>query len=64
MLEIKKLEVPELDDAFAQTLSDKFKTLADLRQAVHVDLEQRGERENYQKMREQVMDQIVARQSG
>jgi trigger factor len=58
--EIKKLEVPELDDAFAQTLSDEFKTLADLRQAVHVDLEQRGERENYQKMREQVMDKIIA----
>ncbi len=57
--EIKKLEVPDLDDAFAQTFSDKFKTLADLRQAVQVDLEHRGERENYEKMRQQVMDQIV-----
>jgi trigger factor len=60
VLEIKKLEVPELDDAFAQTFSDKFETLADLRQAVHVDLEHRGERENYEKMRQQVIDQIVA----
>jgi trigger factor len=60
VLEIKKLEVPELDDAFAQSFSDEFKTLADLRQAVHVDLEQRGERENYQKLREQVMDQVIA----
>ncbi len=59
VVEIKKLEVPELDDAFAQTLSDEFKTLADLRQAVHVDLERRGERENYEKLREQVLDQIV-----
>ncbi len=59
VLEIKKLEVPDLDDAFAQTFSDKFKTLADLRQAVQVDLEHRGERENYEKMRQQVMDQIV-----
>ncbi len=59
VLEIKKLEVPELDDALAQSFSDKFTTLADLRQAVHVDLEHRGERENYEKMRQQVMDQIV-----
>ena len=59
VLEIKKLEVPDLDDAFAQTFSDKFNTLADLRQAVQVDLEHRGERENYEKMRQQVMDQIV-----
>lgn len=59
VLEIKKLEVPDLDNAFAQTISDEFKTLTDLRQAVHVDLERRGERENYEKMRQQVMDQIV-----
>jgi trigger factor len=59
VLEIKKLDVPDLDDALAQTISDEFKTLADLRQAVHVDLERRGERENYEKMRQQVMDRIV-----
>jgi trigger factor len=58
--EIKKLEVPELDDALAQNFSEEFKTLADLRQAVQVDLEQRGERENYQKLREQVMDKVIA----
>ena len=59
VVEIKKLEVPELDDAFAQTLSEEFKTLAELRQAVHVDLEQRGERENYEKLRQQLLDQII-----
>ena len=63
VVEIKKLEVPELDDAFAQTLSEEFKTLAELRQAVLVDLEQRGERENYEKLRQQVLDQIIAKQS-
>ncbi len=60
VVEIKKLEVPELDDAFAQTLSEEFKTLAELRQAVHVDLERRGERENYEKLRQQLLDQIIA----
>ena len=59
VIALKKLEVPELDDAFAQTLSDEFKTLADLRQAVHVDLERRGERGKYEKLREQLLDQIV-----
>jgi trigger factor len=59
VVEIKKLEVPELDEVFAQTLSEKFKTLAELRQAVLVDLEQRGERENYEKLRQQLLDQII-----
>lgn len=59
VLAIKKLEVPELDDALAQSFSEEFKTLADLRQAVHVDLERRGEQEKYEKLRQQVMDKIV-----
>jgi trigger factor len=59
ILEIKKLETPALDDAFAQTFSEEFKTLADLRQAVHADLGRRGEQENYEKLRQQAMDQIV-----
>jgi len=63
ILEIKKLETPALDDALAQTFSDEFKTLADLRQAVHADLERRSEQEHYEKLRQQVMDQIVEHNS-
>jgi trigger factor len=59
VLEIKKLAVPDLDDVFAQSFSEEFKTLDDLRQAVHLDLERRGERENYEKLRQQAMDLIV-----
>jgi trigger factor len=60
VVEIKKLEVPDLEDAFAQTISEDFKTLAELRQAVLVDLERRGERDNYEKLRQQLLDQIIA----
>lgn len=59
VLEIKQLAVPELDDAFAQSFSEEFKTLADLRQAVHLDLERRAERDDYEKLRQQAMDKIV-----
>jgi len=60
VLDIKELRVPELDDALAQSFSPEFKTLADLRQAVRADLERRAEKENYEKLRQQVIDQIVA----
>lgn len=59
LVEIKKLVVPDLDDTLAQMFSEKFKTLADLRQAVREDLERRGEQENYEKLRQQAMDLIV-----
>jgi trigger factor len=59
VLEIKYLAVPELNDAFAQTFSEEFKNLDDLRQVIRDDLKRRGERENYENMRQQVMDKIV-----
>ncbi|MGQ9920600.1 MAG: trigger factor [Desulfobacca sp.] len=61
ILDIREVRVPELDDALAQSFSPDFKTLADLRDAVRRDLERRQEKENYEKMRQQVIDQIVAR---
>jgi len=60
ILDIKEVRVPELDDALAQSFSPDFKTLADLREAVRQDLERKQEKENYEKMRQQVIDQIVA----
>lgn len=57
--EIKELQVPELTDEFVQKLSDKFQTVADLRQAVRRDLELQGERERHEKLRQQVIDQLV-----
>lgn len=60
LLEIKFLEVPELDDALAQSFSESFQTLADLRQAVRQDLERQAEKEHYEKLRQQVLDQIAA----
>lgn len=59
ILDIKELQVPALDDALAQSFPGDFQTVADLRQAVRADLEQRQEKANYEKMRQQVLDQIV-----
>ncbi len=61
VLDIKELRVPELDDALAQSFSDEFKTLDDLRQAVRQDLERRQEKQHYEKLRQQVIDQILDR---
>lgn len=61
--EIKFLKVPELDDNLAQAISPELKTLADLREAVRADLQRRGEQENYEKLRQQVLDQIVENNS-
>ncbi|MBM4289593.1 MAG: trigger factor [Deltaproteobacteria bacterium] len=58
VLEIKYLAVPELDDALAQSFGEDFKTLTELREAVRVDLQRRGEREQYEKMRSQLLDLI------
>ena len=43
--EIKTKVVPELDDAFAQSLGANFQTLADLRQAIRDDIIKGKERE-------------------
>jgi trigger factor len=60
ILDIKELRVPALSDELARSFSEDFQTLDDLRQAVRRDLEQRAEKQNYENLRQQVIDQIVA----
>jgi trigger factor len=52
--------VPELDDAFAQSLGGNFQTLADLRQAIRDDIIKNSERERQGRLEEQALDQIIA----
>ena len=47
--------VPELDDAFAQSLGANFQTLADLRQAIRDDIIKGKERERQGRLEEQAL---------
>ena len=58
--EIKTQAVPELDDAFAQSLGGDFQTAADLRQAVREDIIKVRERERQGRLEEQALDQLIA----
>ncbi len=58
--EIKAQAVPELDDAFAQSLGGDFQTAADLRQAVREDIIKVRERERQGRLEEQALDQLIA----
>ncbi|MEW6386530.1 MAG: trigger factor [Thermodesulfobacteriota bacterium] len=58
--EIKEKVVPELDDAFAQTLGGNFQTLADLQGAVREDIIKEKERERQGRLEQQVLDQLLA----
>lgn len=59
VIDIKELKIPELDDALAQSLSERFSTLADLRQVVEADLQRRGEQQRYEELRRQALEQIL-----
>src|SRR2546425_2485157 len=56
--EVKRQELPELDDAFAREVGD-FDSLDALRRAVRVDLEQDAVREADAKLRADLIEQII-----
>jgi trigger factor len=61
--ELKEKTVPELDDAFAQSLGGNFQTVVDLRQAVREDIIKTRERERQGRLEEQALDQLIAAHS-
>src|SRR2546421_2620615 len=56
--EVKRQQLPELDDAFAREGGD-FESLAALRKVVREDLEKEAEREADAQLRRELIDQIV-----
>ena len=58
--ELKEKAVPDLDDAFAQSLGGDFQSMADLRQAVREDIIKNRERERQGRLEEQALDQLIA----
>ena len=56
--EVKRQQLPELDDAFAREVGD-FESLEALRRAVREDLEKDAEREADANVRRELIDQIV-----
>src|SRR5437763_6157379 len=56
--EVKRQQLPELDDAFAREVGD-FESLEALRKAVREDLEKEAERETDAQLRRDLIDQIV-----
>ncbi|MEP7324560.1 MAG: trigger factor [Gemmatimonadota bacterium] len=59
LLEVKRQELPALDDDFAREVGE-FENLAALRDAVKADLEKDAEREADARVREQLVEQLVA----
>ena len=57
--EVKRQELPVLDDAFAREMGD-FESLAALRAAITADLQKEAEREADAKVRAELVQQIVA----
>jgi trigger factor len=57
--EVKRQQLPELDDAFAREVGD-FESLDALKRAVRADLEKDAEREADAKLRADLIEQIVA----
>jgi trigger factor len=59
LLEVKRQELPALDDDLAREVGE-FENLAALREAVKTDLEKDAEREADARVREQLVEQLVA----
>ena len=59
LLEVKRQELPALDDDFAREVGE-FENLAALRAGVKTDLEKDAEREADARVREQLVEQLVA----
>lgn len=57
---IRQRDLPDLDDEFAQDISDDFETLDDLRKDVRAKLKQNAERRVRAKKIDQLMEQVVA----
>jgi trigger factor len=58
--DVKKRELPALDDDFAKDISDA-ETMDELRQKIHEDLEERALRMSEEKTKEDIMEQIVGK---
>lgn len=58
LMDVKRKELPELDDAFARELGD-FESLDALRAAVRTDMEANATREADAQVRQQLVDQII-----
>jgi trigger factor len=59
VLEVKRRQLPELDDSFAREVGD-FETVEELRNAVRGDLQLHGERAADSEARQQLLDEIVS----
>jgi trigger factor len=59
--DIKERRLPELDDAFAQSLGKEFSGLEDLRRRIRQDLEEEEKRKAEAKVREELIEGLLAR---
>jgi trigger factor len=57
--EVRRKEVPELDDEFAQTVSQRAETLDELRELIRGELERRHAEEAEAALREQLLDRLI-----
>jgi trigger factor len=58
--EVKRQQLPDLDDAFAREASEKFTTLEELKAAVKADLEAEAKREADARLRGELIEQLAA----
>jgi trigger factor len=59
VLEIKEKKLPELDDEFARSLGEGFESMEALRERVQGDLQAEAEREEEQRVQEEVVSMLV-----
>ncbi len=57
---VRRKELPELDDEWARSLGDELESLSDLRAKLRQDMELRAKFEADQRMRDELMRQLVA----